>query len=76
MHLEFRLPSGAGGQSALYSCSTLHRELDRWHSLYGFEYTTTVTYYKLTVEFKDEQAYTWFALSWRVPQLKWEICDD
>ena len=76
MHVEFKLPSGAGGQAALYSCSTLNRELARWQTLYGFEYTTTVTYYKLTVEFCDERAYTVFALSWQVPQLRWQICDD
>lgn len=76
MHIEFKLPSGAGGQAALYSCSTLNRELARWQTLYGFEYTTHVTYYKLTVEFTDERAYTVFALSWPVPQIRWKICDD
>jgi len=76
MHVEFKLPSGAGGQAALYSCSMLNRELARWQDLYGFEYTTHITYYKLTVEFTDEHAYTWFALSWPQTQIRWQICDD
>ena len=76
MHVEFRLPSGAGGQAAYYSCSVLARELERWQNLYGFTYTTEITYYKLTVNFEDEQAYTLFALSWICPQVKWTICED
>jgi hypothetical protein len=76
MHVEFRLPSGAGGQAAHYSCSVLNRELRRWQILYGFEYTTKITYYKMTVEFHDERAYTLFALSWSVSQLHWKLCED
>lgn len=76
MHVEFRLPTGAGGQAAHYSCSVLNRELQRWQSLYGFTYTTNVTYYKLTLEFDDERAYTMFALSWISPQVRWEIVED
>ena len=76
MHVEFRLPSGAGGQAALYSCSVLNRELQRWQSLYGFDYTTEITYYKLTVNFEDPCAYTLFALSWVCPQVRWQIVDD
>lgn len=76
MHVEFRLPSGAGGQAALYSCSVLNRELERWQNLYGFSYTTEITYYKLTVNFTDQRAYTMFALSWVCPQVRWEIVED
>ena len=76
MHVEFRLPSGAGGQAAHYSCSVLNRELARWQDLYGFQYTTHVTYYKLTVNFTDERAYTVFALSWPLTQIRWEIRED
>lgn len=76
MHVEFRLPSGAGGQAAYYSCSLLNRELERWQRIYGFKYRSTVTYYKLTVEFEDPRAYTMFALSWILPQIRWELIDD
>ena len=76
MHVEFRLPTGAGGQSAHYACTTLNRELTRWQSLYGFAYTTEITYYKLTVRFDDERAYTMFALSWPRAQIKWQIEQD
>ena len=76
MHVEFKLPSGAGGQSAHYSCTVLNRELARWSCLYGFDYTTEVTYYRLRVRFPDETAYTMFALCWPLAQLRWQICDD
>jgi hypothetical protein len=76
MHLEFRLPTGAGGQAALYSCSVLNRELQRWQSLYGFEYTTKITYYKMAVHFEDPVALTMFVLSWPVTQIRWELCED
>lgn len=76
MHIEFRLPTGAGGQAAHYSCSVLNRELARWQDLYGFEYTTRITYYKLSVHFTDEQALTMFALSWPMTQIRWEIVED
>lgn len=76
MHVEFKLPSGAGGQSAHYSCSLLNRELARWSDLYGFEYTTEVTYYRLTVRFDEDRAYTMFALSWPVAQIKWEVKEN
>lgn len=76
MHVEFKLPSGAGGQAAHYSCSVLNRELTRWSDLYGFRYESQVTYYKLTVSFSDEQAYTLFALSWILPQIQYKIVED
>ena len=76
MHIEFKLPSGAGGQAAHYSCTLLNRELARWSDLYGYTYTTKITYYRLTVRLDQEQAYTWFALSWPQTQIKWQILDD
>jgi hypothetical protein len=76
MHVEFKLPTGAGGQAAHYSCSILNRELTRWSGLYGFSYTTTVTYYRVTVHFDQDQAVTMFALSWPMTQPHWQICED
>ena len=76
MHVEFKLPSGAGGQAAYYSCSILNRELTRWSGLYGFTYTTRVTYYKVCVEFDDDRAYTLFALCWPLAQIQWEVKED
>lgn len=76
MHVEFRLPSGAGGQAAHYSCTVLNQALEQWRLLYGFDYTTEITYYRLTLRFNDEQAYTMFALSWPVAQIRWQILED
>lgn len=76
MHIEFRLPSGAGGQAAHYSCTVLNSELQRWSDFYGFEYTTRITYYRLNVEFADDRAYTVFALCWPLAEIRWQICED
>jgi hypothetical protein len=76
MHIEFRLPTGAGGQAAHYSCTVLNQTLSQWSDLYGFTYKTRITYYKLSVEFTDERAYTLFALCWPLASLRWEICED
>lgn len=76
MHLEFSLPTGAGGQAAHYSCTVLNQALEQWRDLYGFAYTTEITYYKLTVRFDREQAYTVFALCWPVAQIKWRLVED
>lgn len=76
MHVEFRLPSGAGGQAAHYSCTVLNQALAQWQTLYGFSYTTETTYYRMTVRFEDQRALTVFALSWPLAQIKWEIRED
>lgn len=76
MHVEFKLPSGAGGQAAHYSCTVLRSELTRWCDLHGISYTTEVTYYKLTVRFGEEQDYTLFGLCWPVAQIRWQILED
>jgi hypothetical protein len=76
MHIEFRLPSGAGGQAAHYSCTVLNQTLAQWQDLYGYTYKTEITYYRLKVRFDDDRAYTWFALCWPLTQLQWRICED
>lgn len=76
MHIEFRLPTGAGGQAAHYSCTVLNQALAQWQDLYGFAYTTEITYYKLSLRFDDERAYTLFALCWPLSQIRWEILED
>jgi len=73
MHIEFRLPTGAGGQAAIYGCSILNRELAVWSEFYGFEYTKTVSHYKISIEFPDPRAYTVFALTWQVKGLSFRV---
>lgn len=76
MHVEFRLPSGAGGQAAHYSCTVLNQALEQWSTFYGFPYTTEITYYRMTLRFEDDRAYTVFALCWPVTQIRWQILED
>lgn len=62
MHIEFKLPRSAGGVNTLYTSSTLHRELNRWCKLYGYEYSVEITETRVQVEFTDRSAYTLFLL--------------
>jgi hypothetical protein len=76
MHIEFRLPTGAGGQAAVYSCSVINRELAAWCASYGFEHSKTISHYKIIVEFPDPRAYTMFALTWQVQGIRVRISND
>lgn len=76
MHIEFMLPTGAGGQSALYYNTVLDQHLTEWSIRYHCEYTKTVTYYKATIELDDEQAYTLFALTWAWTTPRWRVRAD
>jgi len=49
MHIEFNLPTGAGGQSALYFNTVLDTELAEWSVQYNVDYRKTLTYYKAWV---------------------------
>lgn len=75
MHIEFKLPTGAGGQAAIYGCSVLNRELEVWCKFYGFTYMKTVSHYKILIEFTDPRAYTVFALSWQLDTPRFRIRD-
>lgn len=76
MHIEFKLPSGAGGQAAHYSCTVLNQALKQWQDLYGFQYTTEITYYRLTLRFHDDRALTWFLISWPTTVIQGRVCED
>ncbi len=71
MHIEFRLPTGAGGQSALYFNTVLDQHLAQWSTFYHINYTKTLTYYKAHVWLPTEQDYTVFALTWRWTTPEW-----
>ncbi len=64
MHIEFKLPTGAGGQAAHYFNTVLDRELTLWSQQYQCPYTKTLYYYKARVELERPEGYTIFALTW------------
>ena len=75
MHIEFRLPTGAGGIATQHVNSKLDRELREWSMRYNVTYTKTVLDYTARVEFEDETHYMVFALSWHYATPKWVLHD-
>lgn len=65
MHIEFILPSGAGGLAAGYRSHRLRTQIKAWAA----EHNIQVTHfngqaYRLCFEFAKQSDYTLFALSW------------
>lgn len=67
MHIEFKLPTGAGGAAAQHRAYTLSKQIKDWAN----QHNTHVDYntgpaYRLCFTFAREQDYTLFALSWTI----------
>ena len=75
MHIEFKLPTGSGGQAAQYVNTMLDRELTEWSLQYGVPYTKTVMHFQARVELDQDRDYTVFVLTWHYPWPQWRICD-
>lgn len=73
MHIEFSLPTGAGGQSAYYFNTVLDYNLVQWSVRYCITYTKTLTYYKANIWLPSEADYTLFALTWRYASPRWQV---
>ena len=73
MHIEFRLPTAVGGQSALYANTVLDRALTEWSIRYQCPFTKTLYHYRAHVELEREESYTVFALTWQLAQPSWQI---
>lgn len=67
MHIEFKLPTGAGGAAAQHNAYRLKRDVTAWAEHHN---TTVTSYnglaYRLCFEFANPRDYTLFALSWEV----------
>ena len=63
MHIEFRLPSGAGGMAAGHAARVIRKQLNEWHAKHGISFTTRADGYKFIVELPTEQDYSFFRLS-------------
>lgn len=73
MHIEFRLPTGAGGQAAHYFNTVLDRELCLWSTQYHCAYTKTLYHYRAHIELARPEAYTLFVLTWQWESPRYEI---
>ena len=75
MHIEFKLPTGAGGQAAAYVNTLLDRELREWGQQHNVQYTKQILHYKVIVTLEHDEAYTLFVLSWRFTKPEYRVCD-
>lgn len=72
MHIEFNLPTGAGGMAALHWSNKLKQRIVQWAAERDIivEYYSG-TAYRLCFEFEKDCDYTLFALCWTVNS-EWE----
>ena len=64
MYIEFCLPQGAGGGTALYALAALKQQLYTWAEKYTVVYKIKVFKYTLRVTFDSDDLYTLFSLTW------------
>lgn len=64
MHIEFRLPTGAGGMAAQHFNGILTRELNAWAKEFGISYNKKIVKWTVQVTLKDPRHYTLFVLTW------------
>lgn len=65
MHIEFRLPSGAGGMAALHASKHIRDRVQAWAAEHNVKITSAHTGYRMTFILAEERDYTLFALSWQ-----------
>ncbi len=76
MHIEFRLPTGAGGQSAIYYNTVLDQQLKQWSVNYSINYRKTLTHYRAWIWLPRPEDYTVFALTWQWSTPRWRVEDQ
>lgn len=64
MHIEFKLPTGAGGHAAGHYSAMLRRKVSKWADEHNITVINYVSGYRICFEFGRESDYTLFALSW------------
>ena len=64
MYIEFRLPTGAGGQAAQYTNGVLTRNLQEWSERQGIPFNKKIHKWTVRVTFDRDEHYSVFALTW------------
>lgn len=64
MYIEFRLPQGAGGQTAYYALSVIQTEIAHWLEQHHVAVKQKTIKYTHRLTFDDDRHYTLFAMSW------------
>lgn len=71
MHIEFKLPTGAGGMAAGHFSAMLRKRINQWADDHNTSVTNYVGGYRICFEFARPSDYTLFALTW-TPQNQWQ----
>lgn len=79
MYIQFKLPAGAGGMTALHASNYIRKRMRAWAELHNIKITSEHTGYRMTFKLANERDYTLFALSWSTDPSRWVqyeiICD-
>lgn len=81
MYIEFSLPTGASGQSALHANHTITQALQNWSDQYNISYNVKNIKYFKRITFDDDAHYAFFALTWNPDKKfyvlsRWRIVSD
>ena len=69
MHIEFRLPKGAGGMAAGHRNQLLKKRIQAWAEERNITVINYTNGYRCCFEFARDRDYTVFALSWEVKNM-------
>lgn len=69
MHVEFRLPSGAGGMAAGHRNQLLKKRIQAWADERNIRVINYTNGYRCCFEFARDSDYTMFALCWEVKSM-------
>jgi hypothetical protein len=81
MYIEFSLPYGASGQSAVHASHIITQTLHTWSDQYNIPYNVKNIKYFKRITFNDDAHYAFFALTWNPDKKfhalsKWRIVSD
>ena len=65
MHIEFKLPTGAGGMAAGYKSMDLRKKVTAWADKHNVTVKNHTQGYRICFIFERDSDYTLFALSWQ-----------
>lgn len=71
MHIEFKLPQGAGGMAAGHFNQRLKKRVKQWAETHNITVINYTNGYRCCFEFAKNSDYTLFALCWNV-QSSWD----
>lgn len=72
MHIEFKLPTGAGGHAAGHFSQSLRKKVNAWALQHNVTVINYVSGYRICFEFARESDYTLFLLCWESKNM-WTI---